>query len=146
MRQFERTLPMTLLMAREAVMAKFNPMLREHDLSAQQWRVLRILNDTDNLVATDLSERSYLMMPSLSRILKNLETRKLINRAVDAEDQRRAIISITSSGRDLVARLLPHSQSRYDHIEAIIGSEKLRDLQALLEETIEKLNSPANDK
>ena len=141
MRQFEQSLPMILLMAREAVMAKFNPMLRENDLSAQQWRVLRILNDCDNLVVTCLSKRSYLMMPSLSRILKNLEAREFITRTADTEDQRRSIILITAAGRDLVKRLMPHSKKRYDHIESIVGTEKLHDLHRLLEETIERLNN-----
>lgn len=142
MRKFEQTLPMMLLMAREAVMAKFTPMLRENDLSVQQWRVLRILNDSNNLVATDLSSRSYLMMPSLSRILKNLESRGFIKRTIDDKDQRRSIISITSTGKELVKRLLPQSKNRYDHIETVLGTEKLHDLQELLEETIELLQSP----
>ncbi|MFT5000920.1 MAG: hypothetical protein ACI875_001925, partial [Planctomycetota bacterium] len=37
----EKSLPIMLLRAREAVMRRFRPMLRLHDLSEQQWRVLR---------------------------------------------------------------------------------------------------------
>jgi hypothetical protein len=32
-----------LLRAREAVMKKFSPSLKQHDLSPQQWRVIRVL-------------------------------------------------------------------------------------------------------
>lgn len=140
-RQFERSLPMALLIAREAVMEKFNPLLREHDVSAQQWRVLRILNESDQLDATELAQRSFLMMPSLSRILKKLESRNYINRITDSEDQRRTLISISPEGRELVKTLVPFSEKRYEHIESILGKEKLQELSDLLEETITKLNS-----
>ena len=69
---------MALLRAREAVMKKFIPALREHNLSPQQWRVIRALNEEDGLDISELAERCYLLMPSLSRIVPNLESRNLL--------------------------------------------------------------------
>ena len=43
MREFSRSLPMSLLRAREAVMRQFRPSLRSHGLTEQQWRILRAL-------------------------------------------------------------------------------------------------------
>src|SRR5208283_3623306 len=43
MREFSRSLPMSLLRAREAVMRHFRPSLRRHGLTEQQWRILRAL-------------------------------------------------------------------------------------------------------
>src|SRR6266849_5130597 len=43
MREFSRSLPMSLLRAREAVMRHFRPSLRDHGLTEQQWRILRAL-------------------------------------------------------------------------------------------------------
>ena len=40
-----RNLPRLLLQAREAVMQHTRPSLREHGLSDQQWRVLRVLGE-----------------------------------------------------------------------------------------------------
>jgi len=97
MREFERSLPMSLLKAREVVMKKFIPHLREYDLSPQQWRVLRILFETDGLEMSVISERCYLLMPSLSRIIQNLEARQLISRRISEKDQRRSIISLTDT-------------------------------------------------
>ncbi|MFP3560813.1 homoprotocatechuate degradation operon regulator HpaR, partial [Paraburkholderia sp. SIMBA_049] len=37
------SLTLTLLQAREATMAFFRPALNAHDLTEQQWRVIRIL-------------------------------------------------------------------------------------------------------
>ncbi len=140
MRNFERSLPMSLLIAREAVMAKFTPVLREHGLSSQQWRVLRALIEYGELDATELSNRCCLMMPSLSRILKNMLERGLIARRTDSKDQRRSLISLTSAGEKLFDTLAPWNEARYDHIENILGKEKLEQLYALLDETIDKLN------
>ena len=47
LRDFEQSLPMELLKAREAAMARFRPMLRSHGLTEQQWRVLRALDHAD---------------------------------------------------------------------------------------------------
>jgi len=47
MREFSRSLPMSLLRAREAVMRQFRPSLRRHDLTEQQWRILRALAAID---------------------------------------------------------------------------------------------------
>ena len=80
LREFDRSLPMTMLKAREAVMRKFMPALREHDLSAQQWRVLRALNEAKSRDASEIADQCAILMPSLSRILRNLENRKLIRR------------------------------------------------------------------
>lgn len=38
-----RTLPMALLRLRERVMAEFRPIMSEHGVTEQQWRVLRVL-------------------------------------------------------------------------------------------------------
>ncbi len=43
MRAFSSSLPMALLRAREAVMRRFRPGLRDHGVTEQQWRVLRAL-------------------------------------------------------------------------------------------------------
>ena len=86
LRSFDRSLPMALLRAREAVMKKFTPSLRENDLSSQQWRVIRALNEEDGLDISELAARCYLLMPSLSRIIQNLERRDLINRAQSESD------------------------------------------------------------
>ncbi len=140
MRQLENSLPMSLLMAREAVMAKFTPILREHGLSSQQWRVLRVLSEVPHIDATALSHRSLLMTPSISRILRSMENRRLIKRSDDRKDQRRIQVSITEEGRTLVQKLTPYNEARYADIEKIVGKEKLNQLYELLNETITKLN------
>ena len=145
MREFERSLPMSLLKAREVVMKKFIPHLREYDLSPQQWRVLRILFETDGLEMSVISERCYLLMPSLSRIIQNLEARQLISRRISEKDQRRSIISLTDAGVKLVELIVPKSEERYAHITETFGYGKLELLYELLDELVVKLDESKDD-
>ena len=106
MRPFDRSLPMALMRAREASMRTFRPMLAEHGLTEQQWRVLRALGARGTgLEVGDLATATFLLGPSLSRILSNLEDRHFVSRATVPHDARRSLISLTDHGLDLVRRI-----------------------------------------
>lgn len=140
LRKFNRSLPMSLLRAREAVMKKFMPSLKAHHLSPQQWRVIRILAEHDALDISELAERCYLLMPSLSRIIQNLESRQLVVRNSVESDQRRCAISITPDGQALFDIIAPQSEERYAYITEKFGYGKLELLYEMLDELIEKLD------
>ena len=57
MRPFDRSLPMALLRAREAVMSRFRPLLHAHGVTEQQWRVIRALVEADGLDVSAVSHR-----------------------------------------------------------------------------------------
>jgi homoprotocatechuate degradation regulator HpaR len=99
---FEQTLGASLMQAREAVLAPLRPILREHNVTEPQWRVLRVINERVSTDATGLAEAALLHAPSVTRILKELEERGLIIRELDAEDRRRMIIAPTPAGRELI--------------------------------------------
>lgn len=146
MREFRRSLPMSLLKAREAVMRSFIPHLREHDLTAQQWRVLRALLDNwesgvEAVEMSTLAEQCYLMMPSLSRIVQYLCKRGLIERRPCEKDMRRSMISVSPKGVELVNLMAPQSEARYEHLTKVFGYGKLELLYELLDELTEKLSA-----
>lgn len=135
MRSFDESLPMALLRAREGAMRLFRPLLAEHDLTEQQWRVLRALSAaTSELEVGEIAENTFLLAPSLSRILANLESRALVSRTAVASDQRRSAISLTNGGRELVAEVAPTSEAVYGRIESAFGARRLA---ALLDELAE---------
>jgi len=139
LRAFARSLPMTLLRAREAVMSRFRPLLRAHGLSDQQWRVLRALDADGPQRASDLSVATLLSGPSLSRLLPGLESRRLLRRRAHPEDQRATRISITPEGSRLVATIAPASEAIYAEIAAAVGETSLETLYRLLDETTERI-------
>ncbi|MDH3439930.1 MAG: homoprotocatechuate degradation operon regulator HpaR [Gammaproteobacteria bacterium] len=134
LRDFEHSLPMELLKAREAAMARFRPMLRDHGLTEQQWRVIRALADYDKIDASELARRSFLLAPSLTRILQHLESEKLVKRLSDENDQRRSVLTLTAKGQNLFAEVAPDSAALYEEIESSFGGKRLALLYELLEE------------
>ena len=113
MREFSRSLPMSLLRAREAVMRQFRPSLRQHDLTEQQWRILRALAAIDAIEVTELARTAFLLGPSLSRILRDLEARGLIERKTAKTDLRRGVVSISEKGLKLMEVVAPSSEAIY---------------------------------
>src|SRR5690606_6603936 len=128
----------------QAVMAQFRPLLREHGVTEQQWRVLRALFDSAPMRASGLSRATLVSGPSLTRILRSLEERGLIRREIDARDARAASIAITRAGRALVGRVGPHSETRYAGIAALLGEERLRELYWMLSDFERRLDMPAD--
>jgi len=132
MRDFSRSLPMSLLRAREAVMRQFRPSLRHHGLTEQQWRILRALAAVETIEVTELARTAFLLGPSLSRILRDLEARHLIERRVAEADQRRAVVSISGKGLKLIEAVAPSSEAIYAAITRRYGTRKLAELQDML--------------
>jgi homoprotocatechuate degradation regulator HpaR len=134
MRDFSQSLPMALLRAREAVMRQFRPNLRKHDITEQQWRILRALAAVETIEVTELARVACLLGPSLSRILRDLEARGLISRKLVARDQRRSVLSIAPRGLKLIAQVAPHSEGIYAEIARRYGANKLAELHKMLGE------------
>ena len=132
MRDFSRSLPMALLRARESVMRQFRPSLRAHGLTEQQWRILRALATVDVIEVTELARTAFLLGPSLSRILRDLEQRKLIARRPVKQDLRRSVVLITPAGLRLIAAVAPTSETIYADIARRFGAARLDDLHELL--------------
>jgi len=130
----EDALPVTLLRAREAVMNRFRPVLNKHGITEQQWRVLRALEKhAETVDASQLARSCCLLMPSLTRIVRGLETDGLLRRQAHATDRRRLRISITAKGRRLVDQVAPEMLQRRKSLYAEIGPERVRALQSQLD-------------
>jgi homoprotocatechuate degradation regulator HpaR len=123
---------MSLLRAREAVMRQFRPALRRHDLTEQQWRILRALAAIDAIEVSELARVAFLLGPSLSRILRDLEARRLIERKTAKTDLRRAVVSISDKGLRLMEVVAPSSEAIYAAITRRYGARKLAELQDML--------------
>ena len=134
LRDFSRSLPMSLLKAREAVMHHFRPHLQFYGITEQQWRVLRALTSVESIEVMALANATFLLPPSLSRIVKDLEERRLIHRRTSERDMRRSIISISEEGSRLIKLAGDHSEAIYAEITRRFGAEKLAELQRMLRE------------
>jgi len=139
LRDFSRSLPMALLRAREAAMERFRPSLRAHKLTDQQWRVLRALFDHGQKDLGELADMCCLLKPSITRIIRSMESRQWLIKRADAKDQRRTIVSITAEGREMIAKVGPISEQIYAEIAVEFGLDELEDLYRKLDTLVEKL-------
>ncbi len=137
-----QSLPVRLLRAREAVMFRLRPHLRVHNITEQQWRVLRTIRDLRETEITALAARVFLLPPSLSRILKDLEARGLIDRRISVNDQRRAIVSLTPEGYGMITQAEPDLMVAVTEMRALFGADRMAELHRLLTE-LETVLGPA---
>ncbi len=128
LRAFEDALPIALLRAREAVMIRFRPMLAKNGVTEQQWRVLRAIQENKNVDATKLSEWCCLLMPSLSRILRTMESDGLITRTRATDDARRQSVELTADGKALFEKIAPQSEAIYAEIEQALTKDRVSEM------------------
>ena len=132
-----RNLPRLLLQARESMMAHTRPRLREHALSDQQWRVLRVLGEHGAVEIGRVAREAFILGPSLTGVLTRMERDGLIRRTRDLADQRRTAVEATDKGLQLVVTLSQTIEAHYAWMETTLGKEKLEQLYALLDQVIE---------
>jgi len=131
-----RNLPRLLLHAREAVMAHTRPSLRQHALSDQQWRVLRVLGELGTVETGRVAREAFILGPSLTGVLARMERDGLITRERVATDQRRTEVKATLRGKALVRTLSITIEAHYGQMETLLGREKLAALYELLDAVI----------
>ncbi|MFI4999658.1 MAG: homoprotocatechuate degradation operon regulator HpaR [Reyranellales bacterium] len=129
-----RSLPIALLRAREAVMAWYRPHHRKGGVTEQQWRVIRVLYLDGEMDAAELARRAYLLAPSLSRILKDLEAAGLLKRRPGDSDSRQSLLSLSPKGAAMVTGAAPFLDRIHRDIARRVGRERLQHLLTLLAE------------
>ena len=142
MRPFQRSLPMQLMLAREAVMQRFRPHLNANGLTDQQWRIVRALNEVETLDIAALGRACCLHTASLSRILPNLEAEGFVARKANTQDQRRVSVSLTAKGRKLFETVAPQSEAIYAQLAQEIGAQRIEQIYRLLDDVIGILDKP----
>jgi homoprotocatechuate degradation regulator HpaR len=134
MRQFNDSIPLKLLKARESTMSFFRPVLQEIGLTEQQWRVIRALNEYKELESKQLAELCCILSPSLTGIINRLEANGYIKRRKSTEDQRRMLISLTDKSKRMFEEVSPRLEARYAEMTSQLSAEKMQLLKELLEE------------
>ena len=107
--------------------------LKEEDLSANQYNVLRILRGApDGLPCGEIANRMITRDPDVTRLLDRLEKRKLIGRGRDPQDRRTVMAKITREGLKLLADLDEPILQMHRRQLGHLGTERLQNLQRLL--------------
>lgn len=128
-----RSVPIALIRAREKVMGPIREMLADSNITEQQWRILRVLDEAGPLDASTLAEQACLLLPSQTRIVQTLSEKGLVTRQTDKKDRRKQTVSITPAGRRIIEDNREEARRIAAHIETVVGKETLQDLLVILE-------------
>ncbi|MEF0943952.1 homoprotocatechuate degradation operon regulator HpaR [Rhizobium sp. BR 362] len=132
--EHRRSLTIGLLRAREAVMSHFRPILAAHDVTEQQWRVIRVLSEAGTLDASEVADKASILAPSLTRMIRSLEERGFITKHKDDADGRRVLLRITATGQAMIDEVMPESLKVYADIGARFGTQRMEQLLDMLDE------------
>jgi len=133
----DRSLPIALLRARERVMGPIRHLLSDVDLTEQQWRVLRVVQESGPIDPTQIADQACLLLPSLTRILQKLEEKGLINRARDEADRRRQVITLTVEGGRVIEENIDASLALIARTREKMGPDRYEALLDLLNDLYE---------
>jgi len=109
-------------------------LLSDVDLTEQQWRVLRVVQESGAIDPTQIAEQACLLLPSLTRILQKLEDKQMISRARDQVDRRKQVITITADGEAVILDNLEASLALVAETRTKMGEERYEALLDLLNE------------
>lgn len=112
----------------------------ELDLTSEMCAVLRLIWKKEGQKQRELASQLYKDKGSITKIIDNLEKRKLVERISDETDARNKNIRLTSSGRALEKRVLPLLDGFLNEITASIEAQELEITRRVLQEIIGKLS------
>jgi homoprotocatechuate degradation regulator HpaR len=112
--KFNKSLPMMLHRTLDAVIPKYRAVFKEHDISEQQWRILRVLWEVPSCTSAELARVTLLPSPSMVGIIDRMMKKSLVLRDRSEDDRRIVHLSLTDKGRQLQNELMPQIDAIYD--------------------------------
>jgi len=95
-----------LYTAANALVRAYRPLLEECGLTYPQYLVMQALWLDNGASLTGLSQATRLDLGTLTPIVKRLETKGLLSRSIDANDERKKVIETTDAGLELKQQAL----------------------------------------
>ncbi len=137
-----RNLPQLFLKAREELMCHFRPIINHHGLTEQQWRIMRVLSERDQLEPWEICDICQILSPSLAGVLARMDDMGVITRSRVPEDQRRVLVRLSPQGEALVEQMAPLIEAQYKLIEESLGTELLQDVYRVLDRVVNEERPP----
>jgi DNA-binding MarR family transcriptional regulator len=114
-----------------------------HQITAPQLLTLMAVVEQQSTTSIALARRVHLDASTLVRVIDRLEAKGLIRRARDSHDRRHVRLSVTRSGRALVARTpFPLQYSLEKALRQMPEAERAR-LAGCLETLVRRISAPA---
>ena len=134
MQEFSHSLPMMLYRTLDAVMPRFRQIFSEFGLTEQQWRVLRVLWQHEQIAFRDLADLTLIPPPSLVGVVDRLTKSGLARRRRSISDRRNVFVQATSKGQALEAKVRPRVDKAYAELRSSVNAKTWDALIAGLEQ------------
>ena len=103
------------------------------DLTIPEWRIIAVLGRRPGLTAKEVAEATEMDKVAVSRAVRKLiESRRVVARA-DREDARRQILSLTSQGESVHARIAPIALANEQKLLSALNNDERKQLDTLLD-------------
>jgi MarR family transcriptional regulator, organic hydroperoxide resistance regulator len=109
----------------------------DDEFNEEHWRILHVLSDAQGHSMGELAERVLLNAPALTKNIDKLVSRGVVQRASDANDNRRVLVFISDLGLAVVDRLTERVDAHHECVETMLGARKTAQLKKLLENFLE---------
>ena len=116
MDKFDKSLPMMLHRTIDTIIPLYREVFKEHCISEQQWRILRVLWEVNECTSAELAKKTLLPSPSMVGIIDRMSVKNLVTRQRSDQDRRIVHVSITEKGRALQGELMPKVDAIYNRI------------------------------
>jgi len=103
----------------------YRELLKDIELTYPQYLVMLVLWERDGLTVGEIAERVFLDSPTVTPLLKRLESAGLVSRDRSPLDERQVLITLTDAGRAL--------RKRSTHLPQCIVDASDSDLSELME-------------
>lgn len=128
MQDFSRSLPMMLYRALDNVMPRFRRIFSEFGLTEQQWRVLRVLWEHEEIALRELASLTLIPAPSLVGVVDRLGAAGLVSRRRSASDRRVLYVLATAAGKALEKKVRPRVDAAYAGLRDSLDDASWREL------------------
>ncbi|MEO1052569.1 MAG: MarR family transcriptional regulator, partial [Bacteroidota bacterium] len=113
---------------------RYSKALKEHNITIQQYNILRILNERKPKPTTIsmIRERMFERESDVSRLVDNMRKKELIYRYHSEEDKRVVHVFISEKGSELLEKLSEKS-NYFDNLLANLSSDDIKHLNSLID-------------
>jgi DNA-binding MarR family transcriptional regulator len=120
-----------LTLVERNVLQKLAGVLKSDGATIEEWRVLSFLGDGGQTM-TEIAEFAMVQAPTLTKLIDRMVSANLVIRRVDDADRRRVLVYASDRGRQAVREWTVMVKREHDDLVAVVGSEEINLLKALL--------------
>jgi DNA-binding MarR family transcriptional regulator len=131
----EKKTILNLIYTQHVVYDKFSELLKKHDLSSEQYNVLRIVRGQKGKPANMcvIQERMIAKTSNTTRLVDKLVAKEMVHRNVCPANKRKMEVTITQKGLDILTLLDPIVETFESNLGKKLTLEELTILNTLLE-------------